>query len=113
MENKKILVADDEINIVHVIAAKLRNNGFEVITADNVKDAYKLCCEQKPDAIVIDYELAEQLNAKTELSGIPTIILTTKKIKPRLNFTERLNKPFSPKELLASVENMLTSLAAK
>ncbi|OHB48854.1 MAG: hypothetical protein A2Y10_06275 [Planctomycetes bacterium GWF2_41_51] len=113
MENKKILLADDENNIVQVMAAKLRNNGFEVLTAEDSPEAYNLYCNQKPDAIVIDYELIEQLGKKAETIDVPMIILTTKDVKLKKNFTERLNKPFSPKELLTYVENVLTVSASK
>lgn len=121
METKKILIADDEIGIVQIMAAKLRNNGFEVITSDNGNDAYKLVQQSKPDAIIIDYELpkmagpelAQKLHQKREFMEIPVIILTSKTDKFKSDYAERLNKPFSPKELLACVENMLASPAIK
>ena len=40
MTEKKVLIVDDEIHIVHVVAIKLRNNGYEVISADNGAEAY-------------------------------------------------------------------------
>lgn len=113
MENKKILLADDENNIVQVMAAKLRNNGFEVLTACTSEEAFALYEEQKPEAVIIDYELAEQLGKKAEEMDVPVIVLTEKESKPKKIFTERLKKPFSPKELLTYVENILTVTAQK
>jgi len=127
MENKKILIADDENNIVQIIATKLRNNGFDIITADNGEDGYKLCCEEQPDLIVTDLEmpgmtgieLAEKIHRKSEFSDVPIILLATKDSELKNSRMEkagiagRLNKPFSPKELLACVENMLTNSAIK
>ncbi len=121
MENKKVLVADDEVHIVQVVAMKLRNNGFEVITADNGDEAYKLCCEEKPDIIVTDHqmpgltgiELAEKIRGTPGIENIPVIILTARGFaiddqqKEKLNIAECLSKPFSPKELLNHVENIL------
>jgi two-component system alkaline phosphatase synthesis response regulator PhoP len=121
MENKKMLVADDEIHIVQVVAMKFRNNGFEVVTADNGTDAYKLCCEEKPDIIVTDYqmpgmtgiELVEKLRQRPEFADIPVIILTARDFAiedeqmDKLRITECMSKPFSPKELLSHVENVL------
>jgi len=108
MESKKILVADDENNIVQVIAAKLRNNGYEVFTADNGAEACKLYRSQKLDAVVIDCDLTDQLD--TDELDIPVTILTTNDAKPNIRFTEQLNKPFSPKEILTLVENVLTGV---
>ena len=121
MENKKILIADDEVHIVQIVAMKFRNNGFEVVTADNGTDAYNLCCEEKPDIIVTDYqmpgmtgiELVGKLRQKPEFTDIPVIILTEKDFaiedgqKDELRIAECLSKPFSPKELLARVESVL------
>ena len=121
MGNKKILIADDEVHIVQVVAMKFRNNGFEVVTADNGKEAYNLCCEENPDIIVTDYqmpgmtgiELVEKLRQKPEFADIPVILLTARGFaiedeqKDRLRITECLSKPFSPKELLVRVESVL------
>ena len=57
MTGKKVLVVDDEIHIVHVVAIKLRNNGYEVITAENGAEAFKIACEEKPDVIVTDFQM--------------------------------------------------------
>ena len=127
MENKKILIADDEVHIVQIVAMKFRNNGFEVITADNGTDAYNLCCEEKPDIIVTDYqmpgmtgiELVEKLRQKPDFTDIPVIILTARGFeiedeqKDKLRITECLSKPFSPKELLARVESVLEHSTVK
>jgi two-component system alkaline phosphatase synthesis response regulator PhoP len=123
MENKKVLVVDDEIHIVQVVAMKLRNNGLDVITADNGLDAFRLCCEEKPDVIITDYqmpgmtgiELVEKIRDTKEIENIPVIILTARGFaieqgqQEKLSFTEYMSKPFSPKELLNRVENMLPS----
>jgi len=127
MDNRKVLVADDEVHIVNVVAMKLRNNGFDVVTADNGADAYKLCCEEKPDIIITDYqmpqmtglELIEKVRSNPDLKHIPIIMLTARGFaiedeqKERLNVAECLSKPFSPKELLGYVESVLQSSAAK
>jgi two-component system alkaline phosphatase synthesis response regulator PhoP len=123
MRNKKVLVADDEIHIVQVVAMKLRNNGLDVVTADNGSDAYKLCCEEKPDVIITDYqmpgmtgiELVEKIRSTDGLENIPVIVLTARgfaieqDLQEKLNIVECLSKPFSPKELLSHIENILES----
>jgi two-component system, OmpR family, alkaline phosphatase synthesis response regulator PhoP len=126
MTGKKVLVVDDEIHIVHVVAIKLRNNGYEVITADNGASAYELACREKPDIVVTDFqmpimsglELVEKLRQNESTRDIPVIMLTARsfaiddELKERLQISETLSKPFSPKELLRYVEDILYHKAA-
>ena len=57
MSRKRVLIVDDEIHIVHVVAIKLRNNDYEVISADNGAEAFELACSEKPDIIVTDFQM--------------------------------------------------------
>jgi len=121
MTGKKVLVVDDEIHIVHVVAIKLRNNGYEVISADNGVDAFELACKERPDIVVTDFqmqgmtglELVEKLRQRKETKKIPVIMLTarsfavSKKKQEDLRISGCLSKPFSPKELLGSIEDIL------
>ena len=54
MENKKALVVDDEFHIVQVVSIKLKNNGFDVVTAENGSDGYDLAVQTLPDVIISD-----------------------------------------------------------
>jgi two-component system alkaline phosphatase synthesis response regulator PhoP len=121
MTGKRVLVVDDEVHIVHVVAIKLRNNGYEVISADNGEEAYELACKEKPDIIVTDYqmpvmtglELVEKLRQYEETKDIPVIMLTArnfaipKEQQEELRISDCLSKPFSPKELLGNIEDVL------
>ncbi len=121
MTGKKVLIVDDEIHIVHVVAIKLRNNGFEVISAENGAEAFKLACEERPDVIVTDFqmpvmtglELVKKLRQTEATKDTPVIMLTARSFaiedseKQDLQITEFLSKPFSPKELLRSIEDIL------
>ncbi len=121
MTGKKVLVVDDEIHIIHVVAIKLRNNGYEVISADNGAEAFELACDEKPDIIVTDYqmpvmsglELVEKLRQRDETRDIPVIMLTarsfavSKEQQEDLRISSCLSKPFSPKELLGNIEDVL------
>ena len=126
MVNKRVLVVDDEIHIVHVVAIKLRNNGYEVLTAENGQQAYEMASVEKPDIIVTDcqmpimngLELVENLRNDEELKKIPVIMLTARSfdigedLKQQLSISECLSKPFSPKELLRCIEDVLYSSTA-
>jgi len=121
MAERKVLVADDEIHIIHVVSIKLRNNGYEVISAENGDEAFALACEEKPDIIVADFqmpgmtglELVRKLRQNKMTKDIPVIMLTARgfavedKEKKELEISELLSKPFSPKELLRSIEDIL------
>jgi CheY-like chemotaxis protein len=121
MSGKKILVVDDEIHIVHVVAIKLRNNGYEVISAENGSEAFELACEERPDMIVTDYqmpvmtglELVEKLRQCDQTKNTPVILLTARNFaisqeqQEQLQISGCLSKPFSPKELLGNIEDIL------
>jgi CheY-like chemotaxis protein len=117
----KVLVADDEIHIIHVVAIKLRNNGYEVIAANNGAEAYDLACREKPDIVVTDYqmpvmtglEFIAKLRGDERTKDIPVILLTARAfaISPEqqesLGVSGCLSKPFSPKELLKTIQDIL------
>jgi CheY-like chemotaxis protein len=121
MAGKKVLVVDDEIHIVHVVAIKLRNNGYEVITGANGAEAFELACSEKPDIIVTDFqmpamtglELVERIRQNEQTRDIPVILLTARNFaiedeqKEDLQISDCLSKPFSPKELLRSIQDIL------
>jgi two-component system, OmpR family, alkaline phosphatase synthesis response regulator PhoP len=121
MTGKKVLIADDEIHIIHVVAIKLRNNGYEVVAANNGAEAYELACSEHPDIIVTDYqmpfvtglELIEKIRKNEETKHIPAILLTARsfaineEMQNTLGIEECLSKPFSPKELLKTIEDIL------
>lgn len=125
MPDRKVLVVDDEIHIVQVVAIKLRNNGFEVLTAENGQQALEIATAQKPDIIVTDFqmpvmtgmELIKELRKRSDTSGIGIIMLTARGFsiddeqKDHLNISACLSKPFSPRELLEQVEKVLQQKA--
>ncbi len=117
----KVLVADDEIHIIHVVAIKLRNNGYEVIAANNGAEAYDLACREKPDIVVTDFqmpvmtglELIAKLREDERTKDIPVVLLTarsfavTQEQQETLRVSSCLSKPFSPKELLKTIQDIL------
>ena len=125
MESRKVLVVDDEIHIVHVVAIKLRSNGFEVVTASNGAEAFELACSEKPDIIVTDLqmpvmnglELVAKLREDDRTKSLPVIMLTGRNFsienekKEQLGISECLGKPFSPKELLKKIVDILDTVS--
>jgi len=126
MADRKILVVDDEIHIVQVIAIKLRNNGFEVLTAENGAQAIDIAKKHKPDLVITDYqmpvmtglEFIEHLRQIEDTAETPVIMLTARGFaideerKSELGVASLLSKPFSPREVLRCVEDVLHQVAA-
>jgi two-component system alkaline phosphatase synthesis response regulator PhoP len=121
MSRKKVLIVDDEIHIVYVVTIKLRNNDYDVISAENGAEAFELACSEKPDIIVTDFqmpvmsglELVEKIRQCDQTKNIPVIMLTARSFaiedqqKENLQISQCLSKPFSPKELLENIEDIL------
>jgi DNA-binding response OmpR family regulator len=116
--SQKILVVDDELDIVKVVRAYLEQSGFRVITATDGQQALVTFRHEQPDLIVLDLNLP-QLNgldvcrAIRRESNVPIIMLTA-----RVEETDRLIgleigaddyivKPFSPREVVARVRSVL------
>ena len=118
---KKILVADDESHILHVVSLKLTNAGYQVVTASDGQEAFELATAERPDLLITDYhmpqlsgiELCQKLRQDPATSGIPTIMLTARGYALEPGDTEQngimrmLSKPFSPRALLMTVNEML------
>ncbi len=119
--SKKILVADDEAHILHIVSMKLRNAGYDVITAEDGEEALDLCLSEKPDLVITDYqmpmmngmEMCKALRTNPETWNIPAIMLTARgfDIGPDemldAGIVAILDKPFSPREILMRVNDLL------
>ena len=122
---KKILVADDETHILHVVSLKLRNAGFNVLTARDGQEALELAQSEHPDLIITDYhmpqlsglELCQRLKQDPNTRDIPAIMLTARGYHLEPHDTQQsgilrmLSKPFSPRQLLTTVNEMLATAA--
>jgi len=121
MSERTILVADDESHILHVVSLKLRNAGYRVLTARDGQEALETATNELPDLLITDYhmpqlsgiELCQRLKAEARTASIPAIMLTARGYNLEPSDTEKsgilrmLSKPFSPRELLATVEEIL------
>lgn len=119
---RTILIADDETHILNVLSIKLTNAGFNVLLAEDGTQALEMATAHQPDLIITDYqmphlsgiELCTRLQADAGTCGIPVVMLTARGFA--INDAERaassvravIDKPFSPREVLACVENALT-----
>ncbi len=118
---RKILLVDDEQYVTSLVAAKLRALGDEVTTAGDGEEALPLATSLLPDLIVSDlqmpimtgFELACQLKKQPATAEIPVILLTGRGHlvdageMSQTNIRQLLGKPFSAKELVAKIEELI------
>ena len=118
MSNAKILVIDDEPNIVNLVTAYLKPEGYEVYTADDGLQGLKAARTFKPDLIVLDVMLPgidgiEVLTRLRRESDVYVILLTAKTeetdrvIGLSVGADDYVIKPFSPRELTARIKAAL------
>jgi DNA-binding response OmpR family regulator len=117
----KILVVDDEPDIVELVAFNLRAEGYEVVTAANGLEALNQARASLPDLIVLDLMLpeidglsvCEILHKLPSTAPIPVIMLTAWKGElPRMigldtGAEDYITKPFSPRDLVLRVSHAL------
>lgn len=117
----KVLVVDDEMHIVQVVSLKLRNAGYEVLTAMDGEEAYEVICAERPDVVITDFqmpymtglELCIALRDNPETADTPVLMLTARghaldeTEMARTNIRGVMSKPFSPREILAQVTDLL------
>lgn len=118
---KRLLVVDDEPDLLRAIALTLRVEGYEVITARNGAEAIVRVAESVPDLVVSDIRMPEvnghtlvrYLRDSPRTNLIPVIFLTAKDTTPdrvagfRSGVDAYITKPFEPEELLAAIGGIL------
>lgn len=119
--NEKILLVDDEINLLNVVKDYLTLESYEVYVADNGKRAMELFKEIQPDFIILDLmlpdisgeEICKRIRSK---SDVPILMLTAKNSEEDrvsglyIGADDYLTKPFSPRELVGRVRAILRRL---
>ncbi|MHB1134670.1 MAG: response regulator transcription factor [Chloroflexota bacterium] len=114
----KVLVVDDEANLVHLVKGYLEREGFAVSTAADGATALRLAREQHPDLVVLDLMLPaidglEVCRQLRQWSDAYVIMLSArveevdKIVGLSVGADDYLTKPFSPRELVARVRAML------
>ncbi len=118
---KKILIVDDEPNVVKIVEAELKASGYQVYTALNGKDGLAKCRLHKPDAIILDIMMpgidgamfAEEVKSDPDIKNIPIIFLTALVQKEEVFNSHEiagqyfLAKPFDGVELRALLKKVI------
>jgi two-component system phosphate regulon response regulator PhoB len=117
----RILVVDDEPEIVALVAYHLAKAGYRVATAASGQDALELARRERPSLIVLDlmlpgmsgFDVLEQLRADESMRDVAVLMLTARREEPdrirglSLGADDYLTKPFSPAELVLRVAAIL------
>ena len=121
MVKERILVVDDEQDIIELIRYNLELEGFRVMPAYNGEDALRLAKREPPDLLILDLmlpgmdglEVCQVLKKEPSTNHIPIIMLTAKTKEPdivvglELGADDYITKPFSMRELVARVKAVL------
>lgn len=116
-----VLVADDDQDILELVAFRLERAGYEVMTAADGEQALSLAREREPALAVLDvmmpklsgYDVVRAMREEEGTRGIPVILLTARVQDADVNrgfdagADDYVRKPFSPQELRARVEALL------
>jgi DNA-binding response OmpR family regulator len=117
----RVLIADDDPDILELVSLTLERDGHEVVTANNGVEALRLATERRLHLAVLDvmmpgldgFEVTRRLRADNATKGIPIMLLTA---FAEENHTARgleagadayMKKPFSPRELVARTSSLL------
>lgn len=120
-EGRKILLVDDEVDLLHLLSARLESKGFSVVTASDGKGALRAVREEHPDLVVLDvmmpapngYQVCRTLKDDPELSKIPVLLLTAKSTESdrfwgaESGCDAYLTKPYNAEDLIEKIRSLL------
>lgn len=123
---KKILIVDDDPDLVDAVTTILKSKGYEVVAAYDGEEGLAKTKAEKPDLIVLDvmmpgkdgYVVCKELKADPSLSAIPVLLLTavashiattryTQQMGMETEADDYLDKPVEPKVLVERIETLL------
>jgi len=121
MSGEKILIVDDEEDILELVAYNLKREGYQTVSAVSGEEALKKCRSETPDLIVLDLmlpgidglQVMKTLREDSVTKNVPTVMLTAKGDEAdivtglELGADDYISKPFSPRVLLARVRAVL------
>ena len=120
----KVLLCDDECHILRAAEIKLSRSGFDVTCAHDGQQAWEIIQQSPPDILVTDLqmprmdglELSRRVRENPATRTLPILVLSAKGFEPshrelaaKHGALAFLPKPFSPRELLKCIENVLAT----
>ncbi|MBN2323847.1 MAG: response regulator [Spirochaetes bacterium] len=125
---RKVLIIDDDVDIVEAEKLLLENRGYNVISAFDGKEGFRKIKEEKPDVIILDvmmatpdegFHITRNIRNDPEISALPIVMVTSvgkvtgfkydsERDREILPVDEYLEKPIKPEELIGAVERALS-----
>jgi len=120
-DKKRILLVEDEKDMVYAVTLQLEDKGYEVIVASDGKEGLDKARTKKPDLIILDlmlpkldgYKVCRMLKFDNKYKDIPIILFTAraqdsdKKIGKEVGADAYITKPFEPRVLLDKIRRLL------
>lgn len=124
-DKRKVLIADDEPNIVTALEFLLKRAGYDVRAAANGEEALALVESYAPDLVLIDimmpgksgYEVCQRMRERPQWRHIKIVMVTAKGREAEVSKGMSLGadlyvtKPFSTQELIAAIDRLLADVA--
>ena len=121
MSRRKVLIVDDEVNVLAIVSARLQQSGYDVVVASDGLAGFAKAQEERPGLILVDvsmpqmggFQMVQLLRLDEDLKGTPVIVITASRQKDEAAWREQVGvtqfilKPFESRELLGKVEEAL------
>ncbi|MFH0762594.1 MAG: response regulator [Candidatus Omnitrophota bacterium] len=121
MSRKRILLVDDEAQLLEMVKMRLEANGYAVLSANDGQEAFDKARREKPDLIILDlmlpkidgYKICRMLKFDEKYKNIPIILFTAKAQETDMGLGREvgadayITKPFDPPALLAKIKELL------
>jgi len=118
---KRILVVDDEVQLVEMVKIRLEANGYEILSAYDGQEALDKARKEKPDLIVLDlmlpkldgYKVCRMIKFDDRYKNIPIILFSAraqesdKEMGIQVGADAYITKPFEPQVLLSKIKELL------
>jgi len=124
VEKKKILIIDDEQDLVDFVKIRLETNGYQVVSACNGEEGIVTCVRENPDLVLLDilipkidgFKVCQALKKDPSTAGIPIIMLTAKDRTEDIKSAKEVGadgyiiKPFDSATMLLSIKDQLAKV---
>jgi len=121
MDKKRILIVDDEEDILNVLKFRLEANNYEVLSASDGQEGLNKARSEKPDLVILDlmlpkldgYKVCRMLKFDEAYKNMPVIIFTARAQKQdeelgmQMGADAYIAKPFEPEALLGKIKELL------
>jgi DNA-binding response OmpR family regulator len=125
LRKKRVLVVDDEADLLELLRVHLKEQGFAIATASNGIDAVRKARSLRPDLILLDvmlpeldgFQVCETLRKDPELARVPIVMLTglagemTRCAGIDSGATDFVTKPITPREIVLKIKEILLEQA--